>query len=122
MPALLLSRFALHDQVCREAEHIDVAFTAALGGDLSEGILDARVQLVKEKEAGDHVKLHLGPGKGLFLLRQRVIFEMTRWRHEFAAAPARALVRALQQTGASSLEALVDVTGPTASDIVWSLL
>ena len=80
MPAPLLSRLASRDQVCRDVEHVNEAFVAALGGDLTVGLLNTRVQLVKEKEPGEHEKLHLAPDKGLFLLRQHVVFQAARGR------------------------------------------
>ena len=88
----------MRDKVCREAEHVDTAFAEALGGNLSVGIVDARVQVVKEKEGDEHAKLQLGPDKGLFLLCQRVIFKMAAGGMEFAAVPARCLALVLQRT------------------------
>ena len=67
--------------------------------------------MIEEKPAGEHEKLNLGPNMALFLLRQRVAFEMVASGVEFAAATARCLVRAVQQTGSSSLQELVGVTG-----------
>ena len=123
MPSLLLSWLKVRDQVCRPVEHVDEAFVAALGGaPLTLGILDQRVQLVKDKLPNEHEKLQLGPDKGLFLLRQRVVFELAATEAEFTAASARCLVRALQQTGAQSLEELVDTVGPSAKDIAENLL
>ena len=61
-------------QVCRDAENVDEAFAAVLGENL--GVLDTRIQLVKEKEGEEHEKLRLGPDKAFFLLRQRVVFEI----------------------------------------------
>ena len=61
---------------------------------------------MKEKADGEHEKLHLGPNKDRFLLRQRVVFEMAAGGMEFTAASACCLVHALQQTGASSPQTL----------------
>ena len=114
VPALLLFRLASRDQVCRDAGNVNEAFAAALGGDLSVGLLNTRVLLIKEKVNNEHEKLQLGPDKALFLLRQRVVYEMTAAGIEFSAPSARCFVRALQHSGASSLEELVDVAGPSA--------
>ena len=48
------------------------------------------------------------------LLCQRVIFKMATGGLEFTAGPARCFVRAMQQSGASSMESLVGITGSNA--------
>ena len=113
MPAFLLSRLAQRDAVCRDAEAVDKAFAAALGGGKSASTLSARCKLVKEKVQNGKDPMHLGPDRDLHLLRQRVIFEMVAAEIDFFASSARALVRCLQKAGCSSLEPLVAVVGST---------
>ena len=118
MPSLLLSWLASRDQVYRDSEHVDEAFVATLGGgDLTLGLLDGRVQLVKEKLNNEHEKLQLGPDKALYMLRQKVVYELAAAGVDFSASAACCFVRALQHCGASSLEELVNTVGPTAKDI-----
>ena len=93
--ALFLSRLESRDVVCTDEEHIGVAFADALGGETSQAALDTRAQMVDEKPANEHKKLNLGPNLSLFLLRQRVIYEMAAGGFDFAATTARCLVRAL---------------------------
>ena len=102
--ALFLSRLESRDVVCADEEHIGAAFADALGGETSQAVLDTRAQLVDEKPAGEHLKLNLGPNRALFLLRQRVIYEMATGGFDFAAATACCLVRALRRSSCSSLK------------------
>ena len=115
--ALFLSRLESRDLVCTVEEHIGAAFADALGGETSQAALDTRAQMVDEKPANEHKKLNLGPNASLFLLRQRVIYEMAAGGFDFAAATARCLVRALQRSGCSSLQELVEMTGASVSAI-----
>ena len=73
--------------------------------------------MVDEKPANEHQKLNLGPNASLFLLCQRVIYEMAAGGFDFVAATARCLVRALQRSGCSSLQELVEMTGASVSAI-----
>ena len=77
--------------------------------------------MVDEKPANEHKKLNLGPNLDLFLLRQRVVYEMSAGGFDFAAPTARCLVRALQQSHCSSVQELVEMTGSTVAAIADSL-
>jgi hypothetical protein len=117
LSALFLSRLESRELVCNDQEHVGAAFADALGGEVSQAALDTRAQMVDEKPANEHKKLNLGPNLSLFLLRQRVIYEMSAGGFDFAAATARCLVRAVQRSGCSSLQELVERTGADVSAI-----
>ena len=120
--ALFLSRLGTREVVCTVEEHIGAALADALGGEVSQAALDTRAQMVDEKPANEHNKLNLGPNLSLFLLRQRVIYEMAAGGFDFAVTTARCLVRALQTAGCSSLQELVEMTGSTvtaAESLKW---
>ena len=68
-----------------------------------------------------HKKLNLSPNLSLFLLRQRVIYEMSAGGFDFVAATARCLVRAPQRSYCTSLQDVVEMTGADVSAIATSL-